>query len=141
MANWILNNNWSRDQDKGVNAVDFDTDVMKIAFTTVATVPAPDSDTTFDNTNEVSGTNYTAGGVTVTTMSVTNVTTVTTVDGDSVTVTQHASGFADARYAWFYKSGGTTVVVATLDLGSNLGNVDSDFIIAYPDGFYTKTLT
>ena len=142
MANWLLNNTWSLSQENGsADSVDFDTDVIKLALTTVSSVPAPDSDTIWVNTNEVSGTNYTAGGETVTGMTASRVTTVVTINGDTVTWSQHASGFTDARYAWLYKDDTTDVVVATLDLGSNFGNVVSDLIIALPNGFFTKTLT
>lgn len=75
---------------------------------------------------EVTGTNYTAGGVAITGSAV-------ALDAgspfvpvwvhDDVTWAQHASGFADARYAVWYDTADSRVILL-LDLGADRGNVN-----------------
>ena len=55
-----------KNQYDGTRVIDFDTDTMKTALTTSSYSVAQDTDDHFnDVTNEITGTGYTAGGVTV----------------------------------------------------------------------------
>jgi hypothetical protein len=144
MATWVMNHNYLENQENGVTVVDFDTDTINVALITSAVAPDEDSHQFFDdlNANEVSGTNYVAGGETVTNMAVTLLAGTVTVGGDDVAWLQNAGGFNNARYAVVYKDTGlasTSPIIAHSDLGGDKGNVDGKLTLSSPNGFFDKS--
>lgn len=118
----------------GTSFIDFDTDTIKVMLvTSVYTPSAATHDFINDaSANEVSGINYTAGGATLGTPSVTNSAGTTTVDYADVTWTQNAGGFSTARYAIFYKDTGTPTtsgLISYVDFTTDKGNVSGDLIL------------
>lgn len=118
----------------GGGAITFDSDTIKLALVTSSYTPSTTTHEFFDDiTGEVTGANYTAGGATLTSVTVTVNAGVVTVDADNVTWTKPGSGgFSDARYAILYKSTGsaaTSPLVGYLDLGADVGNVAGDLIL------------
>ena len=80
------------------------TDTVKVALVTNATVPSASTTTpTLADFTEVTGTNYTAGGATISTPVVSNVSGSTyKFDGDNVSWTQNAAGPTDVYYGIVY---------------------------------------
>lgn len=119
----------------GVNAVDFDTDTIKVALFTNAHVPAPTTATYFsDLANEVTGAGYTAGGATLSGVTLTEAAGAVTFDASDVTWAANASGFATARYAVIYKATGTpgtSRLIAYIDLGVDKTNVGGDLVLQW----------
>jgi hypothetical protein len=115
--------------------VDFDTDTIKAALVTSVYTPSASTHVTFDDiTNEVSGSNYTAGGATLTTPTLTESSGTVTFDADDVVWAQHASGFTDARYVIIYKDTGTpstSALIGYIDLTSDKGNVSGSLTIEW----------
>lgn len=118
------------------NAVfDLDTDTMKVAaHTNTYTVDQDTHDFFNDVTNEVTGTNYSAGGSTLGTVTLTRSTGTVTFDAADVVWTQSASGFSTGRKFVVYKSTGTASTsrlfsVVTAD--ADVGNVTGDLTIAW----------
>jgi hypothetical protein len=107
---------------------DLDTDVIKIAlFTDAATLGA--STTAYSTTNEVVGTGYTAGGETLSSVTVTLDGSVAIVDFADVTWT---SASFTARGALIYNSSKSNKAVAVFDFGSNRTSSDGDFVVVVP---------
>ncbi len=108
---------------------------VKIALLTATHTPARATQDFWDDVsaNEVTGTNYTAGGNEVATKTVTTAANVTKWDAaDPATWAQSGTGFATARYAILYKDTGTPAtspIIAYHDFGSAKGNVDGDLTI------------
>lgn len=115
--------------------VDFDTDTIKVMLTTSAYTPSATGHAAKNSvTNEVTGSGYTAGGATLTSLSVTDSSGTITFDAADVTWSQNASGFTNARYAIIYKDTGvaaTSTLIAYIDLGADKGNVDGDLILQF----------
>jgi len=114
--------------------IEHETDTFKIAMTTVTYTPNRATHQHFDNiTNEVTGTNYTAGGNACANPAVTVSANVIKFDSDDPTTwSQSGTGFSDARIAVLYKDTGTAAtsnLVAYNDFGASKGNVDGDFTI------------
>ena len=87
-----------------------------------------------DVTNEVSGTNYTAGGATLGSPTLTESSGTVKFDASDVTWAQNAAGFADARYAVIYKSTGvasTSPLIGYIDFASDKGNVSGDLTLVW----------
>jgi hypothetical protein len=107
---------------------DLDTDVLKIAlFTDAATLGA--STTAYSTSNEVVGTGYTAGGETISGVTVTLDGSVAIVDFADVTWT--AASFT-ARGALIYNSSKSNKAIAVFDFGSNRTASDGDFVVVVP---------
>jgi len=109
---------------------DLDTDVIKIAlYTSSATLGA--GTTTYTTSNEVSssGTNYTAGGNTLTGAAVTLDGTTTIVDFDDTT---WSSSTITARGALIYNSSKSDKAIAVLDFGADKTSTNGDFTISFP---------
>lgn len=118
--------------------VDFDTDTIKLALVTNSYIPNAANNDFFDDvsSNEVSGTNYTAGGITLANVTV-------GVDGSGIvtfdntadlTILQSASGFSNARYGIIYKSTGTAStsrLICYINFGADIGNTIADLVIAF----------
>ena len=130
MASLIYN---SAVDDMARGAIDFDTDTFKVMLVTSSYTPNKDThDKRDDVTNEVSGTGYTAGGVT----SACTVTKDTA--NDKVTLqfasVSWASSTITARGAVIYKSRGgassADELVAYNDFGADVSTTAGTFTIA-----------
>lgn len=119
----------------GTTVVDINTDTLKAAITSSSYSVNQDTHDFFnDVTNEVSGTNYSAGGATLASVTATRSTTTVTWDAADVTISQHASGFSTGRKVVIYKSTGTAstsplLTVFTAD--ADFGNVAGDLTIQW----------
>lgn len=120
---------------------------LKVAIVTSAYTPNQNTHDFWDDVsaNQVSGSNYTAGGNALATVTTTmdgsgNV----TVDADDPSVwTQHASGFTNGRrYIVYYDTGtGSTsrLVGYSADAGADFGNVAGDLTLTLnASGLYTS---
>ena len=129
MASLIYN---SAIDDMARGAIDFDTDSFKAMLVTSSYTPDKDThDKRDDVTNEVSGTGYTAGGVT------TACTVTKDTANDKVTLqfaeVSWASSTITARALVIYKSTGTAStdnLVAYNDFGSNVSSTAGTFSVA-----------
>jgi hypothetical protein len=134
---WTLYNSFKEalfDPTVAGAAIDLEGDTIKIMLVTSSYTPdAANHDFIDDaNGNEVSGTNYTAGGEDLANDSVTESGGTVTYDADDVTWSQSASGFSNARIAIAYKDTGTpstSPLIAYNDFGSDKGNVDGDLTL------------
>jgi hypothetical protein len=107
---------------------DLDTDTIKIAlYTSSATLGA--STTAYSSTNEVSGTGYTAGGITLTSPSITTDGTTAIVDfADAV----WSSSTITARGALIYNASKSNKAIAVLDFGADKTSNGGDFTVVMP---------
>jgi len=109
---------------------DLDTDTIKMAlYTSAATLDA--STTAYSATNEVSssGTNYTAGGNTLTSPVITSSGTTAYVDfADS---TWSNASFT-ARGALIYNASKSNKAIAVLDFGADKTATSGDFVVQMP---------
>ena len=133
MASITFYNNATKDILDGT--IDLDTDTIKVSLHTSTYTPSVAHDFYNDITNEVTGSNYTAGGETLGSKAITTVTTNDAkFDAADVTWSSHASGFSTARYAVIYKSTGTastSPLVGYIDFVSNQDNVNNDLTIKW----------
>lgn len=151
MASWNLYDKFRQGQITGLagtGAIDLANATLKISLHTNTYTPNQNTDDFFDNaTNEVSGTNYTAGGNAVASVTVSNPTTagVITVDGnDPATWSQSTAGFSNARLAVLYEDTGTPATSGLIaysdDFSADRGNVDGDFSITLDaNGIFTSS--
>jgi len=123
--------------------VDWDTDTIKVMLCTSTYVPDQDTHIYKSSiTNEVIGTGYTAGGVTLTTKTIgyTGATNVTKLDADDVT---WASSTITARYAVIYVDTGvdaTSVLLGYVDFGADVSSTNGNFTITWDAaGIFTDT--
>ena len=141
MAN-VIYNSFKRDIQNG--SIDLDTDDIKVMLVTSAYVPDIDAHTkASDITNEVVGTGYTAGGVSLATKAVTadNTNDLGKFDADDVT---WATSTITARGAVIYKSRGgassADELVAYLDFVSDKVSTAGNFnLIFNANGILTLT--
>jgi len=117
--------------DMATGAIDFDTNSFKIELVTSSYTPNKDTHTKrSDVTNEISGTGYTAGGVS-TAVTVTNDTANDRIDINFADVSW-ASATLTAAAAVIYKTTGTAStdnLVAYLDFGSNVTSTNGTFTL------------
>lgn len=107
---------------------DFTADTFKIAlFTSSATLGA--STTAYSTTNEVSGTGYTAGGETLSNITVTTSGITAFIDFDDVSIT---NATITARGALIYNSSKSNKAVAVYDFGSDQSSTAATFTIQVP---------
>ena len=107
---------------------DLEADTLKIAlYTSSATLGA--TTTAYSATNEVSGTGYTAGGVTLT--STTVATTGTTAYFDAADPEWTSASFT-ARGALIYNSTNADKAIAVLDFGGDFTVSSGTFRIVFP---------
>ena len=110
---------------------DFDNpggNTFKIAlYTSSATLGA--STTAYTSTNEVTGTNYTAGGQALTSVSPTTSGTTAYVDFADIT---WSSSSITANGALIYNANATNASVITLAFGSDKTSSNGDFTIVFP---------
>lgn len=129
MASLIYN---SAVNDLARGSIDFDTDTFKVLLVTSSYTPSQDNhDKRDDVTNEVTGTGYTAGGVT-TACTVTQDNT-----NDRVTLSFASASWATstitARGAVIYKSRGGAAsadnLVCYIDFGADVTSTSSTFVL------------
>lgn len=107
---------------------DLDTDVIKMAlFTSSATLSA--ATTAYAATNEASGTGYTAGGETMTTLTIATDGTTAYFDADDV---QWTSSTFTCRGALIYNSSKSNRAICVLDFGSDVGVSSGTFTVQLP---------
>lgn len=115
-------------------SIDLDTDTIKVALVTSSYIPDQDTHTYFSSvTNEVSGTGYTAGGVTLANKTVTqdNTDNEGVFDADDVSWT---TATITARAAVVYKSTGTastSALICYIDFGADKVSTAGTFTIAW----------
>ena len=107
---------------------DLDTDTIKIAlYTSAATLGA--ATTAYTATNEVSGTGYSAGGVTLTGATIGTSGTTAYVDFDDP---EWTSASFTARGALIYNSTASNQAIAVLDFGGDFTVSSGTFRIVFP---------
>lgn len=114
--------------------VAFGTDTVKVMLVTSSYTPtvATDIFRSACSAYEVTGTNYTARGATIASVTATESGGTLTVTGNSIDWAQNASGFTTAYYAVIYKDTGTdstSPLIGYINLGANQGNVNGDLIL------------
>lgn len=135
MASWNLYDIFRRKQVHGQGQIDLDSVTIKCALVTSGYTPDQNlHDFWNDVTNEVSGTNYTAGGNSCLNPTVTmNGSGLVTFDADDpATWAQHAAGFNNAVRAILYRDTGvssTSELIAFSGTFTAGGNVDGPFSI------------
>ena len=125
---------------------DLDTDTIKVSAHTNTYSPNQDTHEFFsDLTNEVTGTNYTAGGATLASPTVTRTTGTVTFDANDVVWTTSAGGFSTARKFVVYRStgaGATSKLYSVVTADGDVGNVTGDLTIQWnASGISTWTTT
>ncbi len=131
MATPVVFNQFKLKQHNG-NAIDLDTDTIKVMVATNTYVPSQAHDFKDDVTNEVSGTNYTAGGTAISGVTL-------ALDGNTVewihadiTWLQSGAGFATGRHFIWYKDTGvaaTSPLIMYMTEAADFGNVAGDLIL------------
>jgi hypothetical protein len=111
-------------------AYDLENDTIKVALLDDTVAPDKD-DTTFSDTNEISGTNYTAGGATLAGSVVTQDDSGDLAKWDAADITWSTATITDARYAVIYDTTVSNDIIAYIDFGSNKSSVASDFKITW----------
>jgi hypothetical protein len=107
---------------------DLDTDALKLALYTSA-ASLSDGTTAYTTTQEVSGTGYSAGGVTLTGVDVTVDSSVAVVSITDAVVT---AATITARGALIYNSTNANKAVAVFDFGADKSSSNGDFTIQFP---------
>jgi hypothetical protein len=116
--------------------VDWDTDTIKVALLTNSYTPDQDAHNYFDDvsTYEVTGTGYTAGGITLAnkTNTYNSATNVIVLDADDVT---WSSSTITARYAIVYDASpatnATKPLIGYVDFGSDQSSSNGNFTITW----------
>lgn len=115
--------------------VDFDSDTIKVALLTSSYTPNQDTHDYFNDVsaNEVTGTGYTAGGITLASKTATydSATNVIVLDAADVT---WSSSTITARYAVVYDSTGTastSALIGYVDFGSDQSSTNGNFTITW----------
>jgi len=143
MASWLVYDLAKTFQFTTGTGLDFDTGAtLKIMLVTASYTPNRATHDFKDDlgATEVTGINYTAGGIAVSTKVWSVTANVGKLTGDTVTWSQHAAGFSNARYAVMYDDTGTpstSRLAMYTDLGSDRGNVSSDLALQFPTGLFT----
>ena len=107
---------------------DLAADTLKIAlYTSSATLGA--ATTAYSTTNEISGTGYTAGGVTLTSTTVATTGTTAYFDADDP---EWTSASFTARGALIYNSTNADKAIAVLDFGGDFTVSSGTFRIVFP---------
>lgn len=116
------------------NAIDLDSDTIKVMIVTSSYAPNVTTDDFINdaNTNEVTGTNYTAGGTQITGVTL-------ALDGNNaewvhndITWTTSGAGFSTGRTFIWYKDTGTPAtspLIMYMTEGVNFGNVSGDLTL------------
>jgi len=107
---------------------DLDTDALKLALYTSA-ASLSDGTTAYTTTQEVVGSGYSAGGVTLTGVDVTVDSSVAVVSITDAVVT---AATITARGALIYNSTNANKAVAVFDFGADKSSSNGDFTIQFP---------
>lgn len=107
---------------------DLETDILKIALYTSAANLGPNT-TVYTTTGETSGTGYTAGGITLTNVTVNSGNNIAYVSFDNPTWL--GSSFT-TRGALIYNSSKANKSMFVLDFGTNQTTVNENFVIDLP---------
>jgi hypothetical protein len=115
--------------------IDWDSDTVKVALLTNAYTPNQDAHNYYDDVvaNQVTGTGYTAGGLTLTNKTNTYIPDTNTIILDAENVTWSSSTIT-ARYAVIYVVGGTNAtspLVGYVDFGSDQSSSNGNFTITW----------
>jgi hypothetical protein len=115
--------------------VDFDSDTIKVALLTSSYTPNQDTHDYFNDVSsaEVTGTGYTAGGITLSSKTATydSATNVIVLDAADVT---WSSSTITARYAVVYDATGTastSALIGYVDFGSDQSSTNGNFTITW----------
>jgi hypothetical protein len=115
--------------------IDWDSDTIKVALLTNAYTPNQDAHNYYDDVvaSQVTGTGYTAGGMTLTNKTNTYIpdTDVIVLDAENVT---WSSSTITARYAVIYAVGGTNAtspLIGYVDFGSDQSSSNGNFTITW----------
>lgn len=144
MATITKYNKWQEQALNGAGNIDWDTDNIKVMLVNSTYTPSAAADNFINDAdaNEISGTNYTAGGDVITNITVTESAGTTTVNGDNVAWLQSATGFSNARYAIIYKDTGvntTSPLVGYVDFLIDKSNVVGDLTLQWSiSGIFTQ---
>jgi hypothetical protein len=114
-------------------------DSFKIMICTVSYVPDQANDEFIDDASayEVSGTGYSAGGITVASQGVTISSHTVLFDCADMVVSQNAGGFTDGRILVLYHDAGSpSELIAYYDMGASKGNVAGDLNHNTPSGIF-----
>ncbi|MDM0042156.1 hypothetical protein QTI05_24170 [Variovorax sp. J22R193] len=115
--------------------VDFDSDTIKVSLHTSTYSPSATGHAAYNSvTNEVTGSGYTSGGITLTSPTVVDTAGTIAFDAADITWSQNASGFTNARYAVIYKSTGTaatSTLIGWIDFVADKGNVSGDLVMQW----------
>jgi hypothetical protein len=115
------------------NDVDYAADTIKVEVMTSSYTFSAAHDFADDLSAEVSGTNYTSGGPTLSTKT-TSAANPCVWDADDVTFAQSGSGFSNGRGFTLYKSTGTastSPLICNHTAGSDFGNVAGSLTIQW----------
>lgn len=128
----------------GSNPINFGAsgDTLKIMIVTSIYTPDQTNDEfiTACNSNEVSGTNYSAGGPTLASKTLVVSGHTLTFGCATITIAQSAGGFSNGRTAVLYHDtgvAGTSRLVAYYDFGGSKGNVSGDLQLIDASGIFT----
>jgi hypothetical protein len=115
--------------------VDFDSDTIKVALLTSAYTPNQDTHDYFNDVsaNEVTGTGYTQGGITLSSKTATYDSGTNVIVLDAADVTWSSSTIT-ARYAVVYDSTGTSstsALIGYVDFGSDQSSTNGNFTITW----------
>jgi len=127
---------------KNTLALDLDSDTIKIMLVTSSYTPDFGAhDFKADVSNEVSGTNYTAGGNTLSSLALTQ--TGGTIKFDAADTSWSSATITDARGAVIYDDSLTDdPLIAYIDFGANYSSTNGTFTIAFnAGGIFTIDLT
>jgi hypothetical protein len=131
---WTTYDSFLVNQLSGANPTDFDGDTIKCKICTSSYSPTRASDSAAaDATNEVSGTNYTTGGETVTGISVDASGNTVSITASNVVIAQSAGGFSDGRVLVLVDSTNDKLI-AYETRGADFGNVSGQLTLNFSDG-------
>jgi hypothetical protein len=131
MATPVVYEQFRLKQNNG-NAIDLDTDTIKVMIVTSTYVFSQAHATKTDITNEVSGTNYTARGTAISGVTLALDTSVVEWIHNDITWTQSGAGFSTGRQFIWYKDTGvdaTSLLIMCMTEAANFGNVAGDLIL------------
>lgn len=124
--------------DLGAGVHNFAADTDKVALLAAAYTPNFSTHVSYADVsaNEVTGTGYTAGGITLSGVTWTVTGNVATLGANTAT---WAALSTSARYAVVYRSGGTNRLIGLLDFGEVRSYVAEPLQLAFPSGVLTIT--
>lgn len=132
MGTPVVYNQFKLKQNNG-NAIDLDNDTIKVMIVTNSYTPSQAHDFIDDaNANQVSGTNYTAGGATIAGVTLALSSNTAQWVHNDITWSQHASGFTTGRTFIWYKDTGaaaTSPLIMYMTEAADFGNVTSDLLL------------